>query len=280
MELHFTSGYHLEGDRQTECLNQVLEQYLQAYTNYQQDDWSSLLPLAEFAYNNAMNETTGVSLFFANKGYHPSFVMEPNEQVSSPEAQRFISDLDDLNMELKQSIVRAQECYQKYADEHCSPAPPLKIGDRVYVKVKYFCTTRPSKKLSEKNLGPYEVIAIPGSHSFTLHLPQHFRSVHPIFHISQLELAEPDPFPQHAQPPPPPVEIDGDIEYEVSKILDSKLDRHFQGNSLLHYLVCWSGYEGMEEETSWVSTQDLEHAQEVIGVFHHCYPAKPGLSHL
>src|SRR5260221_12159965 len=62
MELHFTSGYHPEGDGQMECLNQVLEQYLRAYTNYQQDDWSSLLPLAEFTYNNATNEMTGVSL--------------------------------------------------------------------------------------------------------------------------------------------------------------------------------------------------------------------------
>ena len=53
MELHFTSGYHPEGDGQTECINQVLEQYLRAYTNYQQDDWASLLQLAEFAYNNA-----------------------------------------------------------------------------------------------------------------------------------------------------------------------------------------------------------------------------------
>src|SRR5258706_1602317 len=129
MELHFMSGYHLEGDGQMECLNQVLEQYLWAYTNYQQDDWSSLLPLAEFTYNNAMNATTGVSPFFANKGYHPSFTVEPNEQVSSPEAQCFISDLDNLHTELKWSITRAQECYQKYADEHCSPAPPLKIGD-------------------------------------------------------------------------------------------------------------------------------------------------------
>src|SRR5260221_6012966 len=125
MELHFTSGYHLEGDGQMECLNQVLEQYLQAYTNYQQDDWSSLLPLAEFAYNNATNETTGVSPFFANKGYHPSFVVEPNEQVSSPEAQHFISDLDHLHTELKWSIARAHEHYQKYADEHCSPSRPL-----------------------------------------------------------------------------------------------------------------------------------------------------------
>ena len=52
MKLHFTSGYHPEGDGQTECTNQTLEQYLQVYCNYQQDNWSSLLPLAEFAYNN------------------------------------------------------------------------------------------------------------------------------------------------------------------------------------------------------------------------------------
>src|SRR5258708_789982 len=128
MELHFMSGYHPEGDGQTEHLDQVLEQYLQAYMNYQQDDWSSLLPLAEFAYNNATNEMTRVSPFFANKGYHPSFAVEPNEQESSPEAQSFISDLDNLHTELKWSITRAQECYHTYADEHCSPAPSLIIG--------------------------------------------------------------------------------------------------------------------------------------------------------
>ncbi len=141
MELHFTSGYHPEGDGQMEHLNQVLEQYLQAYMNYQQDNWSSLLPLVEFTYNNAMNETTRVSPFFTNKGYHPSLVVELNIQVSSTGAQHFISDLDDLHSELKWSIVKAQECYQKYADKHCSPAPPLKIGNQVYVKAKYFCTT-------------------------------------------------------------------------------------------------------------------------------------------
>src|SRR5260221_3561959 len=112
MELHFMSGYHPEGDGQRECLNQVLEQCLQAYMNYQQDNWSSLLLLAEYAYNNAMNEMTGVSPFFANKSYHPSLMVEPNVQVSSIGAQCFISDLDDLHAELKWSIVKAQECYQ------------------------------------------------------------------------------------------------------------------------------------------------------------------------
>ena len=142
--------------------------------------------------------------------------------------------------------------------------------------MKYFHTTQPSKKLSEKNLGPYKITTIPGSHSFTLHLPQHFHSVHPVFHISQLEPAEPEPFPQCIQPLPPPVEIDGNIEYEVSKVLNSRVDRHFRGNKLLCYLVCWTRYEGMEEETSWISTQDLEHAQDMIRIFHHCYPSKLG----
>ena len=34
MQLHFTSGYHPEGDRQTECMNQTLKQYLCVYCNY------------------------------------------------------------------------------------------------------------------------------------------------------------------------------------------------------------------------------------------------------
>jgi len=101
--------------------------------NYQQDDWSSLLLLAEFAYNNAMNEMTRVSPFFANKGYHPSIVVELDIQVSSTGAQCFIADLDDLHAELKWSIAKAQECYQKYADEHHSPVPPLK---RTWVHMK------------------------------------------------------------------------------------------------------------------------------------------------
>ena len=58
MQLHFTSGYHPEGDGQTEHMNQTLKQYLCVYCNYQQDNWSELLPLVEFAYNNAPSATT------------------------------------------------------------------------------------------------------------------------------------------------------------------------------------------------------------------------------
>ncbi len=83
MELHFTSGYHLEADGQTEHANQTLEQYIHIYCSYQQDNWDLLLPIAEFAYNNALNTSTRISPFFANKGYHPNITILPN-MISPP----------------------------------------------------------------------------------------------------------------------------------------------------------------------------------------------------
>ena len=82
MRLHFTSGYHPEGNGQTECMNQTLKQYLHVYCNYQQDNWSELLSLAEFAYNNAPSTTTGVSSFFANKGYHLNITVHPECDIA------------------------------------------------------------------------------------------------------------------------------------------------------------------------------------------------------
>jgi len=83
MWLHFTSGYHSEGDRQTEHTNQTLEQYLHIHCNYQQDNWFKLLPLIEFAYNNALSATTSVSPFFSNKRYHPNITVHPEYDIAS-----------------------------------------------------------------------------------------------------------------------------------------------------------------------------------------------------
>src|SRR5258705_10389622 len=151
MKLHFTSGYHPEGNGQTERINQVLEQYLWAYTNYQQDNWALLLPLVEFAYNNATSATTGISPFFMNKGYHLRLSTNLLAPSSSSRAQHYMVDLDQLHSQLKVSIAEAQECYQKAVDHQQMPSPAFKIGNRVYVKAKVFHTTQPSRKLVEKN---------------------------------------------------------------------------------------------------------------------------------
>jgi hypothetical protein len=275
MTLHFTSGYHPEGDGQTERTNQTLEQFLRVYCNYQQDNWADLLPIAEFAYNNAPSATTGISPFFANKGYHPALSVYPERDLASARARDFAVDLDDLHSVMKTEIAKAQERYQVSADVRRLPAPDFKVGDKVFVKAQFFRTTRPSKKLSEKFLGPYEIIAQAGSHSFTLRLPQSMRAVHPVFHVSMLEPSSENTIPNRIPPPPPSVEIEGEPEYEIERIVDSKIDKRRRTCPLL-YRVMWTGYEGTEDEFSWLPARELEHAQELVDDFHAAYPDKPG----
>jgi hypothetical protein len=141
MTLHFTSSYHPQGDGQTEQVNQTLEQYLRVYCNYQQDNWASLLLLAEFVYNKAPNETTGTSPFFANKGYHPNLAVHPEDDLASARAREFAVDLGELHDALKTHIAEVQQRYQRSADSRQLPAPDFKVGQRVYVEAQYFCTT-------------------------------------------------------------------------------------------------------------------------------------------
>ena len=56
--------------------------YLQVYCNDQQDNWSELLPLAEFPYNNTPSVTTGITPFFAIKGYHPNLTVHPEHDLA------------------------------------------------------------------------------------------------------------------------------------------------------------------------------------------------------
>ena len=225
MQLYFTSGYYPEDDGQTECTNQTFEQYSHIYCNYQQDNWSELLSLAEFAYNNAPSATTGVSSFFANKGYHLDITVHPERDIVSSRARDFAVDLNELQNTLKAEISAAQQRYQKYTDARRSPVPDFKVSNKVFVKAQFFRTTWPLKKLSKKYLGPYEIIVQPGTISFTLRLLESMHSVHPVFHVSMLKPATSNTFSKRIQPAPTPVIIDGEPKYEISQIVNSKIDR-------------------------------------------------------
>jgi len=102
--LHFTSGYHPEGDRKTKYMNQALEQHLYIYCDYQQDNWSKLLPLVEFAYNNAPSATTSVSPFFTNKEYHLNITIYSQHNIAFSQAYDFAIDLNKLQSTLKAEI--------------------------------------------------------------------------------------------------------------------------------------------------------------------------------
>ena len=83
-----TTAYHPQANGQTERLNQTLEQYLRNYVGYLQDDWVTLLPTAQFAYNSAITEPTGYSPFYANYGFNPTaYNEERKDEIRNATAQ-------------------------------------------------------------------------------------------------------------------------------------------------------------------------------------------------
>ncbi|ETP38248.1 hypothetical protein F442_14088 [Phytophthora nicotianae P10297] len=68
--LKMSTASHPETDGQTERANRVLEDVLKSFaTSFK--SWSSFLPMVEFALNNAVHSSAGLTPFFVNHGRHP-----------------------------------------------------------------------------------------------------------------------------------------------------------------------------------------------------------------
>jgi len=89
-----------------------------------------------------------------------------------------------------------------------------------------------------------------------------------------LKLAISNTFQQHSKPLPAPVIIDGEPEYEISKIVDSKID-HQRACKLL-YKVIWLGYEDTDNDSKWLPVMELEHTKKLLNNFHLKYLSKLG----
>ena len=271
MKLNFSTAYHPESDGQTERMNQSLEAYLRLYCNYQQDDWPDLLPIAEFAYNNSPHATTQVSPFFANYGYHPKATLTLDVTVRDSNAHDFSRSLSELHDYCREQVAISQAQYQGPADRHRSPVPDeLRSGALVWLNSKNIKTRRPSKKLDHKRLGPFKVESKVSDNAYRLTLPHSMRFLHPVFHVSLLSLHRANSIPNRTQPPPPPVEVDGENEYFVDAILDSRKYRN-----AVQYLVRWTGYENTAESETWEPLRNITNCDELLAEFHRKYPHKP-----
>ena len=273
-----STAFRPQTDGQTERTNQTLEQYLRIYTDYQQSNWSQLLPLAEFAYNNSEHEAIKTTPFVANKGFHPLFDLAPRQESNTgtdnphhPLASELIDTLSLTHQELVKHITHANETSARaYNKTHMEP-PTFNIGDMVMLSTRNIKTTRPTKKLDYRFIGPYKILDKISSHAYRLQLPATMR-IHNVFHVSLLEPHKPNTLADRTQPPPPAIKIDGNLEYEVERVVDSKIDRRY--SCTLRYLIEWSGYTG-EDRFTWEPADELEcHAH--IRDFHARHPDKPG----
>jgi transposase InsO family protein len=265
---NLSTAFHPQSDGQTERVNAIVEQYLRAYSDYLQTNWASMLSLAEFAYNNTISASTGMTPFYANFGYHPRFHATLKD-VPTPAARDHIRHIHDTHAMCRRRLQEAQERYKKFADHHRNPLPDFKEGDPVMLKRTNIRTDRPSDKLDHKHLGPFRIEKKVGRAAYRLVLPATMK-IHPTFHASLLEPYHANTLPTrvHTPPPPPIVDDNGDEQWEVSKILRSRIQR-----GKFQYLVHWTGYG--PEDRSWVDANDFDDLDDLVVEFHRTHPQAP-----
>jgi len=101
IESTMLTAYHPQTDRQTEHVNQALEQYLRCYVNYNLSNWLDLLPSAEFTYNNQVHEGIKKSPFYLEYSRHPR--AGPILVKESPQR-----DLNDLMYKRQEALEQAK----------------------------------------------------------------------------------------------------------------------------------------------------------------------------
>ncbi len=157
--------YHPQMDGQSERMNQTVEMYLWHYVNTKQNNWVQLLPMAQFTYNNARNETTGKTPFEANYGYHLEVWRDLRAHRSqSQKAILNIAELKKLHTDLTKRIEGQKG--------RTTEVKPFEVGERVYLQMDNMQTKKKSKKLMNKSIRPFMIKRNIKGLSYELDLPQ------------------------------------------------------------------------------------------------------------
>jgi hypothetical protein len=269
IKLDSSTAFHPETDGQTERVNQVVEQYIRAFCNYEQNNWVALLAFAEFAYNNTVSSTTGLTPFFANYGFHPRWlpptVKSDTPDIIADQAER----LNKLEEHLRQQMRYAQLAQAQQADKNRVAPPIINVGDYVWLSSRNIASPRPSKKLDHRNLGPFKVVKKVGSHAYRLDLPRAM-DVHPVFHVNLLEKAAEDPLTgQHPTLPANDNVADAPV---YDHIIVSNVRKLRDG---LHYHITHTKHDGTDQ-TDWVHRDVLlRDFKDILVEFHRLNPSKP-----
>ena len=120
-----------------------MKAYLWAFVNFEQNDLARLLPLAEFAYNNAKNASSDHTLFELNCGYLPqkSYKEDVDSRSKSKSADKLSTELRELMIFCKENLLHAQEL-QKRAHDKGVKTRSYAPGDKVWLNSKYIKTKR------------------------------------------------------------------------------------------------------------------------------------------
>ncbi|TIA68013.1 hypothetical protein E3P91_04182 [Wallemia ichthyophaga] len=181
--LSLSSTKHAQTNGHTERNNATLENIIRMYTNRQLDNWTDILPFAEFAYNDSKNSVTDKTPFEIDTGQHPRRPgLMPKQEEDDGEAFDYGLKISNYVKEAQDAIHAAQQSATRLANRG-RRAIEIKVGDYVYVHKNAF--TFHTSKLNRLWFGPYRVLKKINT-SFQLDIPSDTR-MHNVIHASHLK---------------------------------------------------------------------------------------------
>jgi hypothetical protein len=260
IQLRMSTARHPQTDGQSENANGILEDTLRHFVGPYQDNWEELLPVVEFAMNNAWNTSIQNTPFMLNYGQNPDTPIISTLRSRIPAVNDFIGRWSEQLTKAKECIRVAQQRQKQYADRHRQQAPVFRPGEEVLLSIKQIRLKSGYKaKLAPRYVGPFKVLTNvgPNNLAYRIELPSQLQRMHNVFHISALK-------PYHRDgayhPPPLPEIIDGELEWEVDWIEDTQ----FEGPNR-QYLVHWTGYP----DPQWESVRNLTNCPQKLQEFWH-----------
>jgi len=218
-----STAFHPQTNRQTERVNQKLEQYLRMFIDHRQEQWPDWLGMAEFAYNNKTHSSTKVSPFKANYGQDPRIGFEMRRKGKYEGAEKFVTKMKEIQEEAKAALGKVQEEIKKYIDKKREEVDDYKVGDLVMLStkdLKYQIVGRRTEKLTERFVGPYRIKKIISLNTVELELPSTVK-IYSVVNISRIQRYIGQVEGQRKEQPAPVI-IEGEEEWEMERILNKQ----------------------------------------------------------
>ena len=109
-------AFHPQTNRQTERMNQELEQYLQFFIEYRQKDWPEWLAAAEFAINNKVHMATKILPFMANYGKELRMEGDIRRRGKVESVTEFVERMKKVQEDAEAALRKMQEEMKRYTD--------------------------------------------------------------------------------------------------------------------------------------------------------------------
>jgi len=120
------------------------------------------------------------------------------------------------------TLEQTTEPMKKYYDRKAMPQPDIETGDSVMLYAKNMKSKRATRKFTPRLYGPFKVLEKKGNRAFKLDIPARWK-IHPVFDVSLLEPYEVSDRPNQEQPPRQLEDVEGDLEWEVERIVKSEI---------------------------------------------------------